>query len=138
TKCLAGIYPGGVEKARLTVHEARLKAHLPNLTTYCPGGKYLSLIYVHPTIAKTPREGWDGDDLWDSGSEIGTDLNQVFKDGDMPLMQLMIIDGSNMRDFVPEGVVDLLDKVKGVKRVHDQLGSSGRADKKPMLRKQQK
>ncbi|KAF9271164.1 hypothetical protein BGZ74_006415, partial [Mortierella antarctica] len=45
TKCLAGIYPGGVEKARLTVHETRLKAHLPNLTTYCPGGKYLSLIY---------------------------------------------------------------------------------------------
>ncbi|KAK3838749.1 MAG: hypothetical protein JOS17DRAFT_813362 [Linnemannia elongata] len=117
-KCLAGIYPGGVEKARLTVHETRLKAHLPNLTTYCPGGKYLSLIYVHPTITKTPREGWDGDDLWDSEPEIGTDHNQVCKDGNIPLMQLlMIIDGSNMRDFVPEGVVDLLDSVKGVKRI---------------------
>ncbi|KAG0195034.1 hypothetical protein BGX28_002489, partial [Mortierella sp. GBA30] len=84
TKCLAGIYPGGVEKARLTVHETRLKAHLPNLTTYCPGGKYLSLIYVYPTIAKTPREGWDGGDLWDSESEIGADHNQVCKDGNMP------------------------------------------------------
>ncbi|KAG0287951.1 hypothetical protein BGZ97_006945, partial [Linnemannia gamsii] len=139
TKLLADIHPGDVEEARLTVHETRLKAHVPNLTTYCPGGKYLSLIYVHPTITKTPREGWDGDDLWDSEPEIGTDHNQVFKNGDMPLVQLlMIIDGSNMRDFVPEGVVALLDSVKGVKRVHDQLGSSGRAHKKPMLKKQQK
>ncbi|KAF8944066.1 hypothetical protein BGZ47_004697 [Haplosporangium gracile] len=63
TKCLAGIYPGGVEKARLTVHETRLEAHLPNLTAYCPGGKYLSLIYVYPTIAETPREGWDDGNL---------------------------------------------------------------------------
>jgi len=139
TKCLADIHPGDVEEARLTVHETRLKAHLPNLATYCPGGKYLSLIYVHPTITKMPREGWDGDDLWDSEPEIGTDHSHVFEDGDMPLMQLlMVIDGSNMRDFVPEGVVDLLDSVKGVKRVHDQLDSSDRADKKPMLRKQQK
>ncbi|KAF9176748.1 hypothetical protein BGZ51_009713, partial [Haplosporangium sp. Z 767] len=125
TKCLADIYPGGVEKARLSIHESRLKDHLPNLPTYCPGGKYLSLIYVHPTIAKTPRESWDGDDLWSSEPEDGTDHTQVFKDDDIPLMQLlMIIDGSNMRDFVPGGVVDLLDSVKGVKRVHDQLDSS--------------
>ncbi|KAF9113128.1 hypothetical protein BGX27_002121 [Mortierella sp. AM989] len=127
TKCLVEIYPGDVEKARLTLHETKLKAHLPNLATYCPGEKYLSLIYVYPTIAKTPREGWDGGDLWDSESEIGTDHNQVCKDGNMPLMQLlMIIDGSNMRDFVTEGVADLLDSVKGVKRVGDQSGSSGR------------
>ncbi|KAF8919690.1 hypothetical protein BGZ58_004622, partial [Dissophora ornata] len=104
------ISPGDVEEARLTVHETRLKAYLPNLATYCPGGKYLSLIYAHPAVTKTPREGWNSSDLWDSESEIGTDHIQVFKDGDMPLMQLlMIIDGSNMRDFVPGGVVDLLD-----------------------------
>ncbi|KAF8931617.1 hypothetical protein BGZ47_011751 [Haplosporangium gracile] len=136
TKCLDGIYPGGVEKARLTVHETTLKAHLPNLATYCPGGKYLSLIYVHPTIVKTPREGWDGDDLWDSEFGIRADHNQGLEDGDMPLMQLlMIIDGSNIRNFVPGGVVDLLDSVKSVKRVHDWLGLSGRADKRPMLTK---
>ena len=135
TKLLDDISPGKVEEARLTVHEMKLKAHLPNLATYCPGRKYLSLIYVHPTIVKTPREGWD--DLWDTESETGTNHNQVFKDGDMPLMQLlMIIDGSNMRNFVPGGVVDLLDCVKGIKRVHEQLGSSDRADKKPMLAKQ--
>ncbi|KAI1297001.1 hypothetical protein EDD11_007314 [Mortierella claussenii] len=63
TRCLAGIYPGDVEEARLTVHETRLKAQLPNLITYCRSGKYLSLIYVHLTINKTPREGWDCDDL---------------------------------------------------------------------------
>jgi hypothetical protein len=138
-KLLNDIFPGDVEEARLTVHETRLKAYLPNLATYCPGGKYLSLIYAYPTIAKTPREGWNSGDLWDSESEIGTDHNQVFKDGDMPLMQLlMIIDGSNMREFVPGGVVDLLDSVKGVKRVHDQFDSSGRADKKPMLTMQPK
>ncbi|KAK3827173.1 MAG: hypothetical protein JOS17DRAFT_749111 [Linnemannia elongata] len=138
-KLLSNISPGDVEEARMTVHETWLKAYLPNLASYCPGGKYLSLIYAHPTITKTPREGWDGDDIWDSEPEIGTDHNQVFKDGDMPLMQLlMIIDGSNMRDFVPEGVVDLLDSVKGVKRVHDQLDSSGRAGKKPMLTMQPK
>ncbi|KAG0010264.1 hypothetical protein BGZ81_002867 [Podila clonocystis] len=138
-KLLKEIFPGDVEEARLTVHETRLKTYLPNLATYCPGGKYLSLIYAHPAIVKTPREGWNNGDLWDSESEIGTDHNQVFKDGDMPLMQLlMIIDGSNMRDFVPGGVVDLLDSVKGVKRVHDQLGSSDRVDKKPMLTKPSK
>ncbi|KAF9312447.1 hypothetical protein BG003_006268 [Podila horticola] len=138
-KLLNDIFPGDVEEARLTVHETRLKAYLPNLATYCPGGKYLSLIYAHPAIVKTPREGWNSGDLWDSESEIGADHNQVFKDGDMPLMQLlMIIDGSNMRGFVPGGVVDLLDSVKGVKRVHDQLGSSGRTDKKPMLTKKSK
>ncbi|KAG0253673.1 hypothetical protein BGZ95_006248 [Linnemannia exigua] len=125
-KLLNDIFPGDVEEARLTVHETILKSYLPNLATYCPGGKHLSLIYVHPAIVKTPREGWNNGDLWDSQSEFGTDHNQVFKDGDMPLMQLLkIIDGSNMRDFVPEGVVDLLDSVKGVKRVHDQLDSSG-------------
>ncbi|KAG0076743.1 hypothetical protein BGZ90_008266 [Linnemannia elongata] len=131
TKLLAGIHPGDVEEARLTVHETRLKAHLSDLSIYCPGGKYLSLIYVHPTVNKTSREGWDGEDLWDSEPEIGIDHNQAFKDGDGTLMQLlMIIDGSNMREFVPDGVVDLLDKVKGVKRVHDQLDSSVRAHKK--------
>ena len=78
-KCLAGIHPGDVEKARLTVRETGLKGHLPNLAT----------------ITKTSREGWDGE-----VPEIGTDHNQVFKDGDTPLMQLlMIIDGSNMRDL---------------------------------------
>ena len=138
-KLLMDIYPGNVEKARLTAHETRLKEHVPSLAKYCPDGKYLSLIYSYPEIDKTPREDWDSGNLWDSGSEIGTDHSQVVKDGNMPLMQLlMIIDGSNMRDFVPEGVVDLLDSVKGVKRVHDQLGSSGRADKKPMLAKQPK
>ncbi|KAG0009092.1 hypothetical protein BGZ81_003644, partial [Podila clonocystis] len=71
TKLLQGIYPGGVENARLTVHESRIKDHLPNLATYCPGGKYLSLIYVHPTINKTLRKGWDRDDLWDTDSESG-------------------------------------------------------------------
>lgn len=45
------------------------------------------------------------------------------------MLLLMTIDGSNMRDFVLGGVVDLLDMVKGVKRAHDQLGSSDRADK---------
>ncbi|KAF9316612.1 hypothetical protein BGZ91_005521 [Linnemannia elongata] len=131
TKLLAGIHPGDVEEARLNVHETRLKAHLSDLSIYFPGGKYLSLIYVHPTVNKTSREGWDGEDLWDLEPEIGIDHNQAFKDGDRTLMQLlMIIDGSNMREFVPDGVVDLLDKVKGVKRVHDQLDSSVRADKK--------
>ncbi|KAG0203031.1 hypothetical protein BGX28_004557, partial [Mortierella sp. GBA30] len=137
-KLLNDIFPRDVEEARLTVHETRLKAYLPNLATYCPGGKYLSLIYAHPAIVKTPREGWDSGDPWDPESEIGTNHNQVFKDGDMPLMQLlMILDGSNMRKFLPGGVVDLLDSVKGIKRVHDQLDSSGRVDKKPMLAKQQ-
>ncbi|KAG0010957.1 hypothetical protein BGZ82_003210 [Podila clonocystis] len=137
-KLLHGIFPGDVEEARLTVHETRLKMYLPNFAAYCPGGKYLSLIYAHPAIVKTPREGWNCDDLWDSEIEIGTDHNQVFQDGDMPLMQLlMIIDGSNMRDFVPGGVVDLLDEVKGTKRVHEQSDSSGRADKKTKLAKQQ-
>ncbi|KAF9183685.1 hypothetical protein BGZ51_003863 [Haplosporangium sp. Z 767] len=138
TKFLDGISPGKVEEARLTVHEIKLKAHLPNLAMYCPGGKYLSLIYVHSTIAKTPREGWAGDDLWDTESETGADRNQVFKDGDIPLMQLlMVIDGSNRRNFVPGGVVDLLDSVRGPKRGCEQFSSSGRADKKPMLEKQQ-
>ncbi|KAF9152946.1 hypothetical protein DFQ26_000724, partial [Actinomortierella ambigua] len=124
-KLLNDISPGDVEEARLTVHETRLKAHLPNLATYCPGGKYLSLIYAYPMIAKTLREGWNSGDLWDSESEIGTDHKQAFKDDDMPLMQLlMIIDGSNMRDFVSGGAVDLLDSVKGVKRLHDQFDSS--------------
>ncbi|KAG0284524.1 hypothetical protein BGZ97_008150, partial [Linnemannia gamsii] len=114
TKCLACIYPGDVEK-------------------------YMSLLYVYPTITVTPREGWYGDDIWDLEPEIVADHNQVFKDGDIPLVQLlMIIDGSNMREFVPEGVVNLFDSMKGVKRVHDQLDSSDRMDKKPMLRKQQK
>jgi len=98
----------------------------------------LSLIYVHPTIPKTPREGWDGDDIWDAQYETGTYCNQDFKDSEVPLMQLlMIVDGSNMRQFLPGGVVDLLDEVKGIKRVHEQSDSSGRADKKPMLAKQQ-
>ncbi|KAF9151680.1 hypothetical protein DFQ26_001160, partial [Actinomortierella ambigua] len=83
-KLLNDISPGVVEEARLTVHETRLKAYLPNLATYCPGGKYLSLIYACPTIAETPREGWNSGDLWDSESEIETDHKQVFKDGDMP------------------------------------------------------
>jgi hypothetical protein len=99
----------------------------------------MSLLYVYPTITVTPREGWYGDDIWDLEPEIVADHNQVFKDGDIPLIQLlMIIDGSNMREFVPEGVVNLFDSMKGVKRVHDQLDSSDRVDKKPMLRKQQK
>ncbi|KAK3836309.1 MAG: hypothetical protein J3R72DRAFT_493789 [Linnemannia gamsii] len=117
-KLLNKIHPRSIEKARLTVHEARLKAYLPNLAMYCPGGKYLSLIYSHTAITKKPREGWNSVDLWDSDSEIGTDHDQVFKDGNMPLMQLlMIIDGSNMRNFVPGGLVDLLDSVKGVKSI---------------------
>ncbi|KAF9132896.1 hypothetical protein BGW39_011082 [Mortierella sp. 14UC] len=125
-KLLNDIFPGNVEEARLTVHETRLKAYLPNLATYCPGRKYLSLIYAHPAIVKPPREGWNSGDLWDPESEIGTNYNQVSKDGDMPLMQLLIIiDESDMRDFVPGGVADLLDSVKGVKRVHEQLGTSG-------------
>ncbi|KAG0361382.1 hypothetical protein BC939DRAFT_475689 [Gamsiella multidivaricata] len=60
TKLLDDISLGKVEEARLTVHQIKLKAHLPNLAAYCPGGKYLSLIYVHPTVPKTPRAGWDG------------------------------------------------------------------------------
>ncbi|KAF9374821.1 hypothetical protein CPB97_011870 [Podila verticillata] len=83
TKLLDDISPGKVEEAWLTVHEIKLKAHLLNLVTYSPGEKYLSLIHTHPTIVKTPREGWDGDDLWDTDSETGADRNQVFKDGDM-------------------------------------------------------
>ncbi|KAG0286395.1 hypothetical protein BGZ97_007453 [Linnemannia gamsii] len=123
TKLLKGIYPGGVENARLTVHESRIKDHLPNLAMYCPGGKYLSLIYVHSTVNKTLRKGWDRDDLWDTNSESGINRSHT---SNGPLMQLlMIIDGSNMRDFVPGGVVDLLDSVKGIKRVRDQTGSSG-------------
>ncbi|KAI9241348.1 MAG: hypothetical protein BYD32DRAFT_406181 [Podila humilis] len=60
-----------VGEARLTIHEIKLKAHPPNVASHGPGGKYLSLIYVHPTIVKTPREGWDGDDLWDAEPETG-------------------------------------------------------------------
>ncbi|KAF9994819.1 hypothetical protein BGZ79_000396, partial [Entomortierella chlamydospora] len=37
TKLLNGIYPVHVEEAQLTVHESHLKAHLPNLATYCSG-----------------------------------------------------------------------------------------------------
>ncbi|KAF9344976.1 hypothetical protein BGX34_005164, partial [Mortierella sp. NVP85] len=130
-KLLMDIYPGDVEEARLTAHETSLEKHVPSLAKYCPDGKYLSLVYSYSEISKTPREGWDSGDLWDSESEIGTDHNQDAKDGSMPLMQLlMIIDGGNMRDFVPEGTVDLLESVKGVKRVCDQLARSGRADKK--------
>ncbi|KAG0044704.1 hypothetical protein BGZ83_010081 [Gryganskiella cystojenkinii] len=120
TKLLKGIYPGDVEDARLTVHESRIKDHLPNLAAYCPGGKYLSLLYVHPTIKNTPRMGWDGDSLWDSEPETGANDSHGFAEVDEPLMQLlMIIDGSNMGNFVPRGVVDLLDSVKGTKRVSD-------------------
>ncbi|KAF8923164.1 hypothetical protein BGZ58_003286 [Dissophora ornata] len=134
TKLLKDIFPGGVEKTRLTVHETNICVHLPNLNTYCPSGKYLSLLYVYPTITKTPREDWDDDELWDTEPETGADYNHTFTDDDMPLMQLlMIIDGSNMRDFLPEGVVNLLDSVKAPKRVGDQLGSSGRAEKKHIL-----
>ncbi|KAG0233096.1 hypothetical protein BGX31_004954, partial [Mortierella sp. GBA43] len=142
TKLLGDIYPSDVEKARLTVHESRIKEHLPNLVDYCPGGKYLSLIYVHPTITKTQRN-WNRNDLWDAevkagadrggtsteveagagrgGTsmevEAGADRGGTSMDVHGPLMQLlMIIDGSNMRDFLPEGVVDLLDSVKGTKR----------------------
>lgn len=125
-----------VEEARLTIHEIKLKAHPPNLASYGPGGKYLSLIYVHLTIVKTPRKGWDCDDLWDTEPETGTDCSQVFKDGDIPLMQLLIIDGSNIRNFVPGGVV-VLDSVKGIKRVLEQSSSSGREAKKTMLAKEQ-
>ncbi|KAG0369043.1 hypothetical protein BGX24_002566, partial [Mortierella sp. AD032] len=82
-KLLNKISPGDVEEGRLTVHASRIKAFLPNLATYCPGGKYLSLIYAHPAIVKTPRDGWNSGDLWASESEIGTDRNQVFKDGDV-------------------------------------------------------
>ncbi|KAF8959266.1 hypothetical protein BGZ46_001808 [Entomortierella lignicola] len=118
TKLLKGIYPGDVEDARLTVHESRIKDHLPNLSTYCPSGKYLSLLYVHPTIKKTPRMGWDDDSLWDSEPETGANDSHSSMDADKPLMQLlMIIDGSNMRNFVLRGVVDLLDSVKGTKKV---------------------
>ncbi|KAF9131526.1 hypothetical protein BGW39_001702 [Mortierella sp. 14UC] len=136
-KLLDKSFPADVEEARLTVHASRIKAYLPNLATYCPGGKYLSLIYAHPAIVKTPRKGWNSGDLWASESEIGTDRNQVFKDGDVELIQLlMIIDGNNMHDYLPGEVVELLDSVKGTKRALQQLGSSDRADKKPMLTKQ--
>ncbi|KAF9542978.1 hypothetical protein EC957_001414 [Mortierella hygrophila] len=72
-KLLRDTFPGNVEKPRLTVYETRLKAYLPTLATYCPGGKYLSLIYDHPAIVKTLREGWNSGDVWGSESEIGTD-----------------------------------------------------------------
>ncbi|KAG0208429.1 hypothetical protein BGX31_002333, partial [Mortierella sp. GBA43] len=130
-KLLVEIHPSDVEDARLTVYETKIKKHVPNLANYCPGGKYLSLIYSYCEIKKTPREGWDGVHLWDSESEIGTDHSQDVKKGNMPLMQLlMIIDGGNMRDFVPEGAADLLEIVKGAKRVRDQPATSGRAGKK--------
>ncbi|KAG9071665.1 hypothetical protein KI688_005878 [Linnemannia hyalina] len=96
-KLLRDITPGAVEEARLAVHETRIKAFLPNLAKYCPGGKYLSLIYAYREIVKTSREGWSSGNLWDSEPEIGEDHNHVVKDSDMPLMQLlMIIDGSNI------------------------------------------
>ncbi|KAG0164033.1 hypothetical protein DFQ28_010939, partial [Apophysomyces sp. BC1034] len=95
-------------------------AHLPNLSSYCPDGKYLSLIYIHPMIAKTPREDWDSDDLWGTDSATGADRNRVSRDDDQSLMQLlMVIDGANMRKVLPAGVVDLLDSVKGIKRIYD-------------------
>ncbi|KAG0205361.1 hypothetical protein BGX28_003026 [Mortierella sp. GBA30] len=101
-----------IPKAAPHQSTTKLKTPIPQFEPY------LSLIYVHPTIEKTPREGWGGDDLWDAESETGTDRNEVFMDSDSPLMQLlMTIDGSNMRRFVPGGVVDLLDSVKGIKRV---------------------
>ncbi|KAF9323962.1 hypothetical protein BG006_000981 [Podila minutissima] len=107
TKLLDDISPGKVEDARLTVHETKLKVHVPNLTSDCLGGKYLSLIYIHPMIIKMPQEGWDGETLWDMESEAGTNRNQDFKDGDL-MQLLMILDGSNMRNFLPPGVVELL------------------------------
>ncbi|KAF9408340.1 hypothetical protein BGZ94_002347 [Podila epigama] len=137
TKLLDKIYPGDVEEARLTVHEDKIKNHLPNLATYCPRGKYLSLIYAYASINKTPRDRWDSDALWDKESESGTNRSHYPTDIDRQLMQLlMIIDGSNMRDFMPEGVVELLDSVKGTKRLSDQPHSSDRAKKKTMLEKQ--
>ncbi|KAF9544382.1 hypothetical protein EC957_012183 [Mortierella hygrophila] len=83
-KPLHDIFPGDVEKARPAAYETRLRAYLPNLATYCLDRKYLSLTYDHPAIVKTPREGWNSGDVWDLDSKIETDLNQVFKDGDMP------------------------------------------------------
>ncbi|KAF9910163.1 hypothetical protein BX616_010929 [Lobosporangium transversale] len=111
TKLSQDISPGKVEEARLTIHESKLKHHLPNLASYCPGGKYFGLIYVHPMVVKTPRESWD-DSLWRTEPDCGADGNQVLKDDDIPSMQLlMIIDRSNMQSLLPGGVVDFLDSV---------------------------
>ncbi|KAG0370132.1 hypothetical protein BGX24_002120 [Mortierella sp. AD032] len=108
--------PKDVEEARLIVHETNIKTHLPNLAMYCPGGKYLSLLYyVHSTIDKTSlREAETeatrrdhNNRAWDSTDGDNTRLTQL----------LMIIDSSNIRDFVPEGVVDLHECAKGTKRV---------------------
>ncbi|KAG0293014.1 hypothetical protein BGZ96_003417 [Linnemannia gamsii] len=65
-KILHNIFLEVVEETQSTV-EARLQADLPNLTTYCPGGKYLNLTYAHPAIVKLPRDGRISDDLLGSG-----------------------------------------------------------------------
>ncbi|KAF9151259.1 hypothetical protein BGX20_005461, partial [Mortierella sp. AD010] len=119
TKLLKGIFPVDVENARLTVHESRIKHYLPNLARYCPNGKYLSLLYVHPTINKKPRTGWKDDSLWDSEPKTRANDSSSSMDAVKPLMQLlMIIDGSNMGNFVPRGVVDLLSRT-GQTRIYE-------------------
>ncbi|KAG0267443.1 hypothetical protein BGZ95_002850, partial [Linnemannia exigua] len=96
--------PENAEDARLTVHETHIKTrYLPNLAMYCPGGKYLSLLYyIHSTIDKKSIETETGaadrrdNHVWDYTDD---------GDDNMRLTQLlMIIDESNIRDFVPGGV----------------------------------
>ncbi|KAG0332645.1 hypothetical protein BG004_001163 [Podila humilis] len=121
-------YPRDVDDARLTVHDSRIRDHLPNLAEYFPGGKYLSLLYIHSTINRTLRKGWDSDRLWDSKPESGAKNRRGSTEVDGPVMQLlMIIDESNRGNFVPSGVDELLNSVKGTKRVNGQSDFSYRA-----------
>ncbi|KAF9979197.1 hypothetical protein BGZ73_004083 [Actinomortierella ambigua] len=127
---LQDLSPEDVEEYRLTLHESRIKEHLPELSEYCSRGKYFSLIYARCTISRTLQEDWSRDDLWDTAPATGPQV-------DRPLMQLlMVIDESNMRDIVPNGIVEMLNTMNGSKRMSDDPGSPDRSHKKFMWEKQ--
>lgn len=65
-KFRAKISPSEVEEALLTVQRQGLLLIYRTWPRIALVEKYLSLIYSYSEITKMSREGWDGNDLWDS------------------------------------------------------------------------
>ncbi|KAF9898064.1 hypothetical protein BX616_004540, partial [Lobosporangium transversale] len=55
----------------------KAKDHLPNLASYCPGEKYLSLIYVHPIVVEKDRDDRNSDKIWDKESDSELDCSPL-------------------------------------------------------------